>query len=83
MLTALFWKRSNRWGAIAGLIVGAVMVFVWKFHIAAIGGIFAIYELLPAFLCALAAIIIVSLLTGAPEKEITDEFDTVKAEINN
>ena len=83
MLTALFWKRSNKWGAMAGLIVGAVMVFVWKFHIAAIGGIFAIYELLPAFLCALAAIIIVSLLTGAPEKEITDEFDTVKAEINN
>ena len=83
MLTALFWKRSNRWGAIAGLVVGAVMVFVWKFHIAPIGGVFAIYELLPAFLCALAAIIIVSLLTGAPEKEITDEFDTVKAEMNN
>ena len=82
MLTALFWKRSNRWGAIAGLITGAVMVFVWKFVIAPVGGIFAIYELLPAFIAALAAIIIVSLITGAPEKEITDEFDTVKANLN-
>ena len=82
MLTALFWKRSNRWGAIAGLIVGAVMVFVWKFVIAPVGGIFAIYELLPAFICALVAVIIVSLITGAPEKEITEEFDTVKAELS-
>ena len=82
MLTALFWKRSNRWGAIAGRITGAVMVFVWKFVIAPAGGIFAIYELLPAFLCALAAVIIVSLITGTPKKEITEEFDTVKAELN-
>lgn len=82
MLTALFWKRSNRWGAIAGMVVGAVMVFVWKFVIAKQGGIFAIYELLPAFLCALAAIIIVSLVTKAPEKEITEEYDAVKAELH-
>lgn len=82
MLTALFWKRSNRWGAIAGLVTGAVMVFVWKFVVAPVGGIFAIYELLPAFIAALAAVIIVSLVTGAPEKEITEEFDTVKASLN-
>lgn len=82
MLSALFWKRSNKWGAMAGLIVGAVMVFVWKFVIAPMGGVLAIYELLPAFLCAFAAIIIVSLLTGAPEKEATLEYETVKAELN-
>ena len=82
MLTALFWKRSNKYGAIAGMIVGAVMVFVWKFVIAKLGGVFAIYELLPAFICAFAAIIIVSLVTGAPGKEITEEYDAVKAELN-
>ncbi|SFW53235.1 sodium:solute symporter family transporter [Ruminococcus flavefaciens] len=82
MLAALFWKRSNKWGAIAGLIVGAVMVFVWKFAIAPMGGVLAIYELLPAFLCAFAAIIIVSLVTGAPETETTLEYETVKAELN-
>ena len=81
MLTALFWKRSNKWGAMAGLLVGGVMVFVWKFCISKLGGVWAIYELLPAFVCALVAIIVVSLLTGKPEKEIVDEFDAVNAEM--
>lgn len=82
MLTSLFWKRANKYGAVAGMIVGAVMVFAWKFGIAKLGGIFAIYELLPAFICAFAAIIIVSLLTKAPEKETIDEFDSVKGYLN-
>ena len=45
------------------------------------GGVFAIYELLPAFLCALIAIVVVSLLTKAPEQEIVDEFEAVSAEM--
>ncbi len=77
VLAALFWKRSNKYGALAGMISGAVMVFVWKFCIAKLGGLFAIYELLPAFIVACIAIVVVSLLTKAPEKEITDEFDAV------
>lgn len=79
MLFALFWKRSNKYGAIAGMIVGGVMVFVWKYVIATFGGIWSIYELLPSFICASIAIIIVSLATKAPEKEITDEFEQVAA----
>ena len=82
MLAALFWKRSNKYGAMAGLVTGAVMVFLWKFKIAPIGGVFGIYELLPAFLCAFAAIIIVSLLTKAPEIEIKEEFYDVEKEMN-
>ena len=82
MLAALFWKRSNKWGAMAGLIVGAVMVFVWKFVIAPKGGVFAIYELLPAFLCAFAAIILVSFVTGSPDKEVKIEYDLVKGELS-
>ena len=66
MLMALFWKRSNKWGALAGMITGGVMVFVWKFLIAPMGGAWAIYELLPSFLCALVAIVVVSLLTLPP-----------------
>ncbi len=79
VLFALFWRRSNRYGALAGMISGGVMVFVWKYLIAPLGGIFAIYELLPAFIVACIAIVVVSLLTPAPSKEITDEFDEVKA----
>lgn len=81
VLTALFWKRSNKYGAIAGMIAGAVMVFVWKFGISKLGGAFAIYELLPAFVFALAVIVIVSLLTPAPEKEIVQEFENVQVEM--
>ena len=75
MLCALFWRRSNRQGIMAGLVVGAVMIFVWKFLISPIGGIFNIYELLPAFVCATIAIVVVSLLTPAPEKAVLDAFD--------
>lgn len=81
VLTALFWKRSNKYGAISGMIAGAIMVFVWKFGISKLGGAFAIYELLPAFVFALAVIVIVSLLTPAPEKEIVQEFENVQAEM--
>ena len=75
MLIALFWKRSNRQGALAGIIVGGVMIFVWKFLIAPLGGAWSIYELLPAFLIGGAANIIVCLLTPAPEKEIVEEYE--------
>ncbi len=78
MLAALFWKRSNRYGIIAGMISGGITVFVWKFVISKLGGVFAIYELLPAFIVACIFIVVVSLLTPAPSKEITDEFDSVK-----
>lgn len=77
MLLALFWRRSNRQGAMAGLIVGGIMIFVWKFGIARLGGAFAIYELLPAFLLALAADVIVSLATKKPSPVIVKKFDEV------
>ncbi|HJD96601.1 MAG TPA: hypothetical protein K8W16_03005, partial [Mailhella massiliensis] len=79
MLFALFWKRCNRWGALSGMAAGGVMVFAWKYLIKPMGGVWGIYELLPAFLVACAAIVVVSLLTGEPDKEIQDEFDAVDA----
>ncbi len=77
MLFALFWKRSNLWGAIAGMVSGGVMVFIWKYAVRPLGGIWNIYELLPAFTAACAAIIIVSLVTAPPSKEIYQEFESV------
>ncbi len=79
MLFSLFWKRTNRYGALAGMIVGGAMVFIWKYGIAKLGGIFTIYELLPAFICGCIAIVVVSLLTPAPAKEVVDEYEAVKA----
>lgn len=77
-LCSLFWKRSNRWGALAGMINGGAMVFIWKYLIRPLGGIWDIYELLPAFLTSLLSIVIVSLLTEPPEEEILNEFQAAK-----
>lgn len=67
-------------GALAGMFTGGVMVFVWKFLVKPVGGIWGIYELLPAFVVAIAVNVIVSLATGAPGQDVMDEFERVKAE---
>ena len=79
MLFSLFWKRTTRAGAIAGMVSGAAMVFIWKLLISKLGGIFAIYELLPAFIFSSIVIVLVSLITKAPSQEIIDDFDAVCA----
>ena len=78
MLFSLFWKRTNRPGAVAGMVSGAGMVFLWKLVISKLGGVFAIYELLPAFIFSSICIVIVSLLTKAPSKEIEEDFEAVR-----
>ncbi len=65
VLLSLFWKKSNLQGALAGMVAGGAMIFIWKFGISKLGGAFAIYELLPAFLIALAVNVVVSLATAS------------------
>lgn len=77
VLFSLFWKRTNKAGAIAGMIAGGVMVFVWKYLVAPLGGAWSIYELLPAFLVSCLVIVVVSLATNPPAKEIVEEFEAV------
>ena len=79
MLFSLFWKRINRAGAVAGMVSGAGMVFLWKLVISKLGGVFAIYELLPAFIFSSICIIVVSLLTKAPSQEVMDDFEAVRS----
>lgn len=54
------------------------MVFFWEYVLTPLGGIFEIYELLPAFIFSSIVIVVVSLLTPAPSKEIQDEFEMAK-----
>lgn len=79
MLFSLFWKRTTMQGAIAGLLSGGIMVFVWKLLIKPLGGVFGIYELLPAFVISAIVIVIVSLLTKEPSEEMQKEFEMAKA----
>ena len=78
MLFSLFWKRTNRAGAIAGMIGGGAMVFIWKLLVRPLGGILNIYELLPAFIFSAICIVVVSLLTKKPSAEIEEDFEAVK-----
>ena len=82
MLFSFFWKRTTRTGAIAGMVSGAVTVFLWKLvlnqFLSASVPFFGIYELLPAFIVSSIAIVVVSLLSKKPEKEILEEFDKAK-----
>jgi sodium/proline symporter len=70
---SLFWPRMNKFGAGSGIIVGAVVVLIWPMF-ANFGGWFEIYSMVPAFTLSCVSIVLVSLLTAAPDKEISDEF---------
>ncbi|MGI9278495.1 MAG: sodium/proline symporter PutP [Endozoicomonas sp.] len=75
LILSLYWKRMNRNGALAGIIVGGVTVVLWK---QVSGGIFDLYEIVPGMLFAFIAIIGVSLMSSEPEAEIIEEFDGVE-----
>ena len=60
MLCSLYWRRTNKQGALAGMLGGAITVVVWHNFIKPLGGVFGIYELLPAFIVSLLCIFIVS-----------------------
>lgn len=77
VLFSLFWKRTNKYGALAGMLSGGIMIFVWKYLVRPLGGAWNIYELLPAFLVSCVFIVIVSLLTKAPDEEVIREFEEV------
>ncbi len=75
MLFSLFWKRITRSGAVAGMLTGGGMVFIWKLLLKPLGGVFGIYELFPAFVLASIVIVVVSLLSKAPDEQLNADFD--------
>lgn len=77
VLFALFWKRTNKQGAIAGMVAGRGHGLHLEVPGGPHGGAWAIYELLPAFLVACLVIVVVSLLTPPPSQEIVEEFEAV------
>ena len=59
------------------MVAGGVSIFVWKFLVAPMGGVWGIYELLPAFLISLVVLVGVSLMTPADE-EVMKEFEEME-----
>lgn len=78
ILLSLYWRRMNRSGALAGIVLGGLTVVVWK---QMSGGIFDLYEIIPGFILATLAIIVVSLFTAEPEQVVLDKFDEVEGKL--
>ena len=80
VLFSLFWKRTTYIGAIAGMVSGGGCVFLWKLVIGKLGGVFAVYELLPAFIISSIVIVVVSLFThNKNAEEINADFEKARA----
>lgn len=79
LLFSLFYKRTTYEGAIAGMLSGGLSVFIWKLGISKLGGVFAVYELLPSFIISCIFIFVVSLVTKAPSEDIVEDFEKAKS----
>jgi sodium/proline symporter len=75
ILISLYWKRINRNGALAGMLVGAATVILWKQS----GS--ALYEIIPGFIAATIAIIVVTLLTREPPAAVQATHEAVRDEL--
>ena len=73
ILLSLFWKRYTFSGAVAGIVAGAAVDILWL----ALFKSFGLYEIIPGFACGLIVSIVVSLISKAPSKEVTEVFDKV------
>lgn len=78
-LFSLYWRRTTKQGAIAGMLTGAATVLIWHNLIKPLGGVFGIYELLPAFLLGCLAIFVVSKLTPSPRRKFTMISITIRS----
>ena len=77
MMLSLFWKRMTMPGAVAGIITGGAAVVIWE-NVAVLKST-GVYSLAPAFFLAMAAVIIVSLITKVDTKQVDELFEKADA----
>jgi len=76
IILSLMWRKTTKAGALAGMITGSLTIFIVKNYISIEGEYF--YELMPGFIVAFAAIVIVSLFTTQPDDQVLEKFDDVQ-----
>jgi len=76
LLLTMYWKRTTRAGALAGVVAGALVTVVWYFtpELKAL-----VYELIPGFLAGTLATVGVSLITRPPEG-VEEMFELLTSE---
>ena len=72
---SLFWRSMTALSAVVGMLIGAVTVVVWSFLS---GGIFDLYEIVPGFLFASVAIVIISVLKPEQNDLTIEKYDDVQ-----
>ncbi|MBE6735400.1 MAG: sodium/proline symporter [Ruminococcaceae bacterium] len=72
VLLSVFWKRFNYWGAVAGVLGGAIVDILWYNLLSTTTGV---YELFPGFVVGMLCAVVVTLLTKAPSEEVVAIFD--------
>ncbi len=80
IILSLFWSRMNAWGALAGIVVGGLTVVVWK---QLSGGLFELYEIVPAFAASMVVIALVSLLTTPPPAQVVARHQALVEEMRD
>ena len=75
IMLSLFWKRFNFGGAVAGIVVGALVDILWLTCLGSTG----IYEIIPGCIVGLIAAVVVTFLTPAPDKAVCELFDRANA----
>lgn len=78
LMMSLYWRRMNRYGALAGIIVGGLTVVIWK---QLTGGLFDLYEIVPGVLLAAFAAFAASLATPAPGAGIQELFSRCESKL--
>ncbi|MCP3940695.1 MAG: sodium/proline symporter PutP [Desulfobacteraceae bacterium] len=73
IILSLCWRGTTRHGALAGMIVGAISIYLVKNYFNVEGQY--LYELLPGFILAFISIICVSLVTAKPSDKVLSKFD--------
>src|SRR5690606_12448965 len=77
VLLSLGWARMTRNGALAGVVVGAATVVLWR-HTGS-----ALYEIVPGFFAATIAIVPVSLLGRAPSAQVQATHRELRRELKD
>ncbi len=77
VILSLFWRRMTKFGALAGIVVGGLTVILWEYT----GS--ALYEIVPGFIFAAIAIIVVSLIDKNPADDILKEYDKATDIVKN
>ena len=83
VILSVLWKRMTEKGALAGMIVGAVVVVLWAEYAnpaLKAAGLQTMYQIVPGFIACTLAVIAVSLMDKEPSKEIQERFEKADAD---